>query len=276
MQRTEHVLDGVFAYRFSHPDPTHALLIFHGTGGHGGIYDRFCAHHAAGGADVWAFDAPGHGRTYPDKPRGSFTLDEWVAVGIRYAEHIRELTGLPVFAKGSSLGVAPASSAVSAAVFQGAILMGSTVPGSPALAKARAIYGSEGVQQLIATMGRAARYDIDIHIDFDVDYGFKGAGAEKKRDQFNTWSYDLASLASIHTHEPKVAPGANTKPILMTVGEKDPLSPPERVKAVFDTLGGPTTFYVHPGGVHQLMLYHTVEYSRVVADWVAKQLEGPR
>ena len=136
MQRTEHVFDGVFAYRFTGPDPTHAMLIFHGTGGHGGIYDRFCAIHAEKGVDVWAFDAPGHGRTQPDKPRGTFTLEEWVAVGIRYAEHIRELTGLPVFAKGSSLGVAPAFSAVSDEVFHGAVLMGAgLIPGSPALAK---------------------------------------------------------------------------------------------------------------------------------------------
>lgn len=273
MQRTEHVLEGTFTYRFTGPNPTHALLIFHGTGGHGGIYDRFCAHHAEKGVDVWAFDAPGHGRTHPDKPRGSFTLDEWVASGVRYAEYIRDLTGLPVFAKGSSLGVAPAYSALGADAFDGAILMGAgLIPGSPAHQKPRDAYNSEAFKTIVKELGRAARYDIDIRIDFDEDYGFKGAGTEKKRDPLNTWSYDLASWGSIFTHEPKVAPADNTKPILMVVGEKDPISKPDIVKKVIDTVAGPVDFHVLAGGVHQLMLYHTAEYSDVIAGWVSRQL----
>ncbi|MFM8648707.1 MAG: hypothetical protein ACKODY_02895 [Actinomycetota bacterium] len=46
MRRDEYVLGEVFSYRFTGPEPTHALLIQHGIASHGGIYDNLCAHHA--------------------------------------------------------------------------------------------------------------------------------------------------------------------------------------------------------------------------------------
>ena len=273
MQQTQHVVDSIYAYRFEGPKPSHALLIFHGSGGHGGIYNGFCAYHAAKGVDIWAFDAPGHGRTNPEYPRGTFTMEEWVAAGTRYGEYIHDLTGLPVFALGSSLGVAPAYSVLAAEVFQGAIMMGAGfIPGSPALANLRETYASEGVQQLIAQFGRAFRFDIDMAFDFDQNYGFKGAGAEKKRDPLNIWSYDLSSWASVFTYDPGVLPADNAKPILMAVGEKDPISRPENVKKIFDTIGGPTEFHIEPDAPHQLMLYKTGEFSRLAAAWVSKHL----
>ncbi len=272
MQREEHIVDDIFCYRYASDNPTHALLVFHGVGGHGAIYDRFCTHYANQGAEVWTFDAPGHGRTSPDKPRGTFTLAEWVEAGQRVGAHIAETSGLPVFTKGSSLGVAAAYCSLSADQFSGGILMGHAVPGGPSFAAIGPIAGAEAVQQLVGIFGRSLRLDINLMIDFDEDYGFRGAGDEKKRDPHNTWSYDLAAWLSILTYTPEVAPGDNTKPILFTVGENDPLAPPAQVMALEEATSGPTELYVHPDGVHQLMLYSTVEYSEVIRNWVARTL----
>ncbi len=111
--------------------------ISHGLGGHGGIYDKFCEHHVAKGAELWCYDAPGHGRSTTNRPRGTWTMDEWAQASRDWATHVHELTGLPVFTLGSSLGVAPAISAIDSPAVTGAILMGSAaVPGSPILAAA--------------------------------------------------------------------------------------------------------------------------------------------
>jgi hypothetical protein len=37
-------------------------------------------------------------------------------------------------------------------------------------------------------------------------------------------------------------------------------------------MGGPVKVYVHPQGVHQLMLFHTAEYCAVVHDFAAETL----
>jgi alpha-beta hydrolase superfamily lysophospholipase len=65
-----HVLDEIFTRRYRGPKPRYALVISHGIGAHGGIYDVFCTHHAAKGVDIWSYDAPGHGRSTTTRPRG--------------------------------------------------------------------------------------------------------------------------------------------------------------------------------------------------------------
>lgn len=109
MERENHVVGDTFVYRYAHPDPDHVLLVQHGIGGHGGVYDPFAAHYAGLGAEVWCMDAPGHGmsRIAKVRPAGRFTLEEWVGAAVEVAEHIDETTGLPVFIKGSSLGRPP-------------------------------------------------------------------------------------------------------------------------------------------------------------------------
>ena len=62
------------------------------------------------------------------------------------------------------------------------------------------------------------------------------------------------------------------KPILYTVGEKDPTFTPAVARAVVDATAGPVDFHIEPDGVHQLMLFHTAAYSDVVLDWCRKQI----
>ncbi|MEZ5166720.1 MAG: hypothetical protein R2695_09580 [Acidimicrobiales bacterium] len=69
-----------------------------------------------------------------------------------------------------------------------------------------------------------------------------------------------------------MSPADNTAPILFTVGEHDPIATPATVRLVAGMVGGPVEVYEHPGGVHQLMMFHTKEYSPVVADWCRAQI----
>ena len=142
MIREEHVLNEIHAYRYCGEDPKYALIISHGIASHGAIYDIFCGHHAARGVDIWSFDAPGHGKSTTNRPRGQWTMAEWADAAAMYAEHVKKLTGLPVFTLGSSLGVAAAYSALYSDAITGGILMGSpAVPGGAALRRQRP-YGS--------------------------------------------------------------------------------------------------------------------------------------
>lgn len=276
MQREEHVIGDVFAYRYTGTAPDHALLICHGMGGHGGIYDPFCATYAGShAADVWSIDLPGFGRSTNGGRRGEFTASQWVDATVAAAEHIVDETGLPVVVKGSSLGVFAASAALLASdVIEAAVLMGMAVAGAGALIPGRPPhpFTTEAGQQILHEFGRTAVVKIDRLVDFDIDYGFTGAAEEKRRDPLNTWEMDLASFASIFTYTPVARWSDNTKPLLFTVGELDPLSPPDRVRFVAELLPCFNEVHVHPQGVHQLMLFHTVEYCAVVRDFVERSV----
>lgn len=269
MFREEHVLNEIHAYRYAGDSPSYALVIAHGIASHGAIYDVFCCHHAAKGVDIWSFDAPGHGKSTTNRPRGQWTMAEWADATAMVAEHVKEQTSLPVFTLGSSLGVAAAFSALYSDAITGGVLMGSpAVPGGPAIAMAAPVWRSEPVQAVLQQLGRAARLDCGILFNFDEDYGYAGAGEQKRLDPWNTWSYDLASWATLFTFDPKVSVAENDKPILVACGEKDPTFSPEIMKAVAAGISGPVEFYCLEGGAHQLMLFHTEEFSNKVHEWV--------
>jgi pimeloyl-ACP methyl ester carboxylesterase len=275
MQREQHVVDELHAYRYRGEDARYALVVSHGIASHGGIYDVFCCHHAAKGVDIWSYDAPGHGKSTTNRPRGQWTMQEWASASVTYAEHVRRETGLPVFTLGSSLGVAAAFSALHSDAISGAILMGSpAVPGSPAIRIAGQAWRAPEVEAVLNMVGRAARLDCGIFFNFDEDYGYAGAGEQKRADPWNTWSYDLASWRTLFTWDPPIPPEQNSKPVLVACGEKDPSFPPETMKGVADAIAGPVEFYCLPEGKHQLMLFHTDAFSAEVDRWVGAQLAG--
>jgi len=262
MKLESHLLNEIYAHVYRGDDPKYAIVISHGLGGHGGIYDVFCEHHSAKGAELWSYDAPGHGRSTPNRPRGSWTLEEWAQASRDWAAHIKAETGLPVFLLGSSLGVAAAISAVDSPDVSGVICMGSAaVPSAPLIAARGAVWRSTEVIEVLEQMGRGAQLDIAKFFDFDVDYGYTGAGQQKKLDPYNTWSYDLKSWASIFQYDPPVPVADNTKPVLFASGEKDPNFPPAIIEAVAKTIGGPVQIEVFDDAPHQLMLFETEKFS---------------
>jgi alpha-beta hydrolase superfamily lysophospholipase len=268
MKREEQLVGGVFGYRFPGAEPDHALVVCHGLGGHGGIYDVFGEQYANTGAEVWTLDLPGCGRSASTRRRGSFTVEEWVAATTAYTEHVRQLLDVPVVVMGSSLGVLPASAALTSCdAIDAAVLMGSGVAG---LLTPESPFRSADGQAILDLIGEKATVKIDRLVNFDVDYGYPGAEEEKRRDPLNTWEFDLASWASIQTYEPEVPAAKNTKPVMFAVGENDPLSPPERVRSAAEQVGGPVEVFVQPNGVHQLMLFHTADFVAAIREFVAR------
>jgi alpha-beta hydrolase superfamily lysophospholipase len=271
VNRAEATIDGIQTYHFEGHDSKYALLIVHGMGGHGGIYDDFCEEHAPKGADLWTFDLPGHGHSLG--PRGDWRIEDAIDAMHRVAQEIDTRTGLPIFVLASSMGSSVTLYGLNESpLLRGAALMGAAIPYFSPLREANAYLRTQPIQQLVAAFGNSLRLDLDRYLDFERTYGDPKIAAKKKLDPLNTWTYGFEDYVHFLTYEPKTAPADNTKPIFVLVGENDPLFPPENTKQVVDAIGGPTRFHVVPNGAHQLMLFHTDEFSRLVHDWIIELL----
>ena len=146
------------------------------------------------------------------------------------------------------------------------------VPGSDMMKAMGAVWNSDDVKKMLELMGPAARLEIPLFFDFDEDYGWKGAAAQKKLDPYNCWSYELSSWASLFQYEPEHDLSKNTKPVLYTAGEKDPSFPPEVIKAAAGSIGGPVELNIFKDATHQLMLFHTQEFSNAVDAFCRKHI----
>jgi len=265
MQFETHLLNELHAFRYPGEDAQYSLVISHGLGGHAGIYDRFCEHHAPRGVDIWTYDAPGHGRSTTNRPRGQWDMAEWAQASRDFAKLAKEKSGLPVFTLGSSLGVAAAISSLDSSDVAGAILMGSgAVPGSALMDTRTGPWRSDDFKAVLEQMGRGVQLHIPTFFNFDEDYGYSGAQKQKELDPFNTWSYDLASWASLFQYIPPVLPADNTKPVLYTAGSDDPHFPPAVLDAMAGTIGGPVQKKLFENSHHQLMLFETESFSDAV------------
>jgi len=269
MQIEHHTVGDIFARRFRAENPRYAMLITHGIGAHSGIYNKFGHYQGERGVEVWAYDAPGHGLSTNTRPRGQFEFSEWVDACVAMAAHVAQQTGLKVIAVGSSLGVAATYGALHSDAIAGAVLMGSAVvPGGAWMPKDHP-YRSPEVQKVANMLGRTLRFDIMKAIDFEKDYGFKGALDQRRFDALNLESYDFASLVSMFAYDPVVPPSENTKPILYAYGADDEMTPVAEVEKTARAIAGPVRFELVEGGKHQLMLFNTEAFSALVEDWVA-------
>ena len=265
MQFETHLLNELHAFRYPGENAQYSLIVSHGLGGHAGIYDRFCEHHAPKGVDIWCYDAPGHGRSTTNRPRGQWEMAEWVQASRDYAKYVKDMTGLPVFTLGSSLGVAAAVSSLDSDDVTGAILMGSgAVPGSTLMDTRTGPWRSDDFKAVLEQMGRGVQLHIPTFFNFDEDYGYSGAQKQKELDSFNTWSYDLASWASFFQYVPPTLPADNTKPVLYTAGSDDPHFPPAALDAMAASIGGPVQKKLFEDSHHQLMLFATEPFSEAV------------
>jgi alpha-beta hydrolase superfamily lysophospholipase len=274
MKRSELKIDDIHAYRYEpEQDAAYVILIIHGMGGHGGIYEDFCEAHASKGVELWTFDLPGHGLSRG--VRGDWSVDDAIAATMSVAEEIDRQCGKPIFLLASSMGSSIGMYTLNETeLLRGAVFMGAAIPYFSPLREAYAFMRTEPIQQLVKGFGNSLRLDLDRYLNFELVYGDSNVAAEKKNDPLNTWTYGFEDYVKFLLYEPRTPPAENKKPILVAVGEDDPLFPPESTKQVVDAIGGPTRFYVQPNGKHQLMLFHTSDFSNLVHDWAIEQLEG--
>jgi alpha-beta hydrolase superfamily lysophospholipase len=280
--RQEFQVGHLHGYRYQPDEARYALVIAHGTGGHGGTYDVFAGPLSQMGADVHSIDLPGHGKAR--NPSGNWRFHDWLIEVNDMAAHIRQTTDLPVFVLGSSKASAVAfhslafSPWVDGAITMGCFLTEVPPPESLGLGKRYRQFRSPEAAETARTQGDSLRIPIETLFDWNRSYALNEPDvlAKKKKDPLRTWDWGFASEYSYLNYLPMVAAAENRKPVLVTVGELDPLMTPEYVRMCFDAMGGPKQLEVVPQAGHQLMTYHTDAYAPLVHAWCSRQADAAR
>jgi alpha-beta hydrolase superfamily lysophospholipase/2-polyprenyl-3-methyl-5-hydroxy-6-metoxy-1,4-benzoquinol methylase len=265
----------LFLKRYEHPNAQYTLVLVHGTAGYSAAYhdfaEQFRRHFPA---TVWAFDLTGHGRT--PGPRGVFTFEDFLEDVRAVSEHAAERTGLPVVLHGASQGGEIAFHALARCPrVAGAVCMNILLNDELQMNRAIRIVRSEAVDRLARRLGDRIRVPLRRVIDFKAAYQEDpDLLPQKLTDPLNVWSYGFKSYHSVFNYKPGEPSAANTKPVLLACGEKDEIVHPDHVRACFERIGGPKDLFVMPGGGHQLMLFETDLYSRVVDSWIRERVLG--
>jgi alpha-beta hydrolase superfamily lysophospholipase/2-polyprenyl-3-methyl-5-hydroxy-6-metoxy-1,4-benzoquinol methylase len=265
----------LFLRRYEHPNAEYTLVLVHGTAGHSEVYHDFAEHFRRHNpATVWAFDLTGHGRT--PGPRGVFTFDEFLEDVRAVTDHAAERTGLPVVLHGASQGGEIAFHALARCPrVAGAVCMNILLNDELPMSRAIRLMRSPWAGRLARAFGDRVRVPLRRFVDFKAAYQEDPDLLPKKlADPHYVWSYGFKSYHSVFNYKPGEPSAANTKPVLIACGENDEVVDPEHVRACFERVGGPKDLFVMPGGGHQLMLFETDVYSRVVDSWIRERALG--
>jgi alpha-beta hydrolase superfamily lysophospholipase/2-polyprenyl-3-methyl-5-hydroxy-6-metoxy-1,4-benzoquinol methylase len=265
----------LFLRRYDHPNAEYTLVLVHGTAGYSEAYhdfaEQFRRHFPA---TVWAFDLTGHGRT--PGPRGVFTFEDFLEDVRAVSDHAAERTGLPVVLHGASQGGEIAFHALARCPrVAGAVCMNILLNDELQMNRAIRLMRSGVVDRLARGLGDRVRVPLRRFIDFKAAYQEDpDLLPEKLTDPLNVWSYGFKSYHSVFNYKPPELSAANTKPVLIACGENDEVVDPNHVRACFERIGGPKDLFVMPGGGHQLMLFETDLYSRVLDSWIRERVLG--
>jgi len=262
----------LFLRRYERPDAEYVLVLVHGTAGYSAVYHDFAEHFRQNfAATVWAFDLTGHGRT--PGPRGVFAFEDFLDDVRAVTDHAAERTGLPVVLHGASQGgeiafhsIARCSNVVAAVCMN--ILLNDELQMSRGIRLIR----SRAAGRLARVLGDRVRVPLRWFIDFKAAYqDDPDLLPTKINDPLYVWSYGVKSYHSVFNYTPSESAAANGTPVLIACGEQDETVEPDHVRRCFDRIGGPKDLFVMPGAGHQLMLFETEVYSRVVDSWVRER-----
>jgi alpha-beta hydrolase superfamily lysophospholipase/SAM-dependent methyltransferase len=265
----------LFLKRYEHPNAQYTLVLVHGTAGYSAAYhdfaEQFRRHFPA---TVWAFDLTGHGRT--PGPRGIFTFEDFLEDVRVVCDHAAERTGLPVVLHGASQGGEIVFHALARCPrAAGAVCMNILLNDELPMNRAIQLMRSPMMHRLALGVGDRVRVPLRRFIDFKAAYQEDpGLLPEKLADPLNVWSYGFKSYHSVFNYKPGQPASANNTPVLIACGENDEIVDPDHVRACFERIGGPKDLFVMPGGGHQLMLFETDVYSRVLDSWIRERVLG--
>jgi len=247
------------------------IILVPGTGSYAGLYRDFSRSLAERGYNIYGIDFIGHGRS--EGKRGVFTMREFLDIIRMVVDHIHANVNDRVGILGTSQGGEVAfiaalederiQSVVSHNVFD--------ITRSAPMKRQRLLK--------IPILGPVIGFIPDIFINLKKTVDWKKLYAEdslaiRQNDPHVVWEYSLKSYRTIFRYKPKNKISDMTTPVMIAVGEHDPIITPEFCRVFYDYIPmQKKKFYVMPGAGHQLLVDYTEEFVKIVDEWFADTLK---
>ena len=263
--------DNIHTYRYPNDGCPYAVVICHGAGGWGGMYDDFCYPYVeATGADIWSFDCPGFGVS--GRARGHTTIEELEAALDAVLAEVRKHHDKPIFTLGSSMGGMLASIGFYKDEVAGVCIQASPLAVSTAFHEgAKRLFTNPGVQALLASpVGPHTWLDLSGMMDLNNNYGDPEYVARVEAHPLNTSKLLLKSWAAVFEYEAPYPLTENKKPFLYTYSSRDPMLYEGAPEAMWEGIGGPKQRHIIDSDKHQAMLFHTEEFVEVMSQWASQ------
>jgi alpha-beta hydrolase superfamily lysophospholipase len=246
-----------------------AVVLVPSAGGHCGAFSELGPLLGRCGIRAFAMNMAGHGPS--NRAQGVVSVQQMVQNIVAAATYAAQQTRLPVAVLGTGLGGEYAfhallqSQTVCAAVCHGLLL--SFI--HPLNWRARAM------QTRLA--GVISRWRPFVSMALNRAGRSAPLGLSSAHFQDTTCAithHSLGALRSVLTTETTLPPGANYKPVLVVVGERDDVIPPAHALRCFMSVGGPKEFRVIPGATHHLVEDHAAQLVDVVYGFLKQSVNS--
>jgi len=235
---------------------------------------------------VYGIDLPGHGRS---ENRGEFSMKDMIASVGEASSWIKNTTkDGAVFVVGKGIGGEVAFQAgsisedITGMVVNG-VLLPSEMKHRPQVELVKGFLG-EILQVLFgdAKLSLAALISFERHFD-RIDCGAAGACAwqhdrelyeDNLRDPLSQWFATFSSLRSLFTYQPIKSSLENQTPVLLLAGGQDKVIPLEKIRSVFERIGGPKLLRIDMEAGHQVLQQHHKQSARLIVGWSSAVLDG--
>lgn len=260
--------DNVHTYRYPNDDCPYAVILCHGGGGWGGMYDDFSyPFQDRTGADIWSLDCPGFGLS--GRGRGEFTIGEFEAALDAVIAEIRTHHAKPIFTLGNSMGGILSSIGFYKDEIRGVCVSASPLTvTSPFYQMAGQALNNPGTEALFALRWSDYMYiSLWELMDLEKNYGDPERAKAMGENPLHSDMIKLKSWASLFSYQPPYPLTENKKPFLFISADRDPMFPPETRDALLASVGGPQEVLIIDSDKHAVMLVNTEEYIEKFDSW---------
>lgn len=257
-----------------------AIIFIPGMGCYAGIYEDFLCGLSGRGFNVIGIDLPGHGRS--SGRRGVFTFGDVMDAISDAVAYAAARYGERVGLMGSSLGGTFALYAAAREPRLKAVLCHNAMDISEDL------HIATRIPSLVRFLIRRLRFlgaitpwlpvPLRVLVDWNHVVERKDLLRSLRRDEEMVWNYSLGSWNSFLEY-PQVEFSRIAMPVMLVVGRKDRLFPPDYCERLARRIGKQGAAFEMVEGGHMLPLENTTQTVAIAARWFAQNLtsdEGSR
>lgn len=242
------------------------IIFIPGMGSYAGTSRDFLTQLHLRGYNVFGIDFQGHGRS--EGKRGDFTMEELVDNVSRVIDYLHSNYNFRIGVLGTSFGgLVALATAISDERIKSVI--GHAFPTTESIKIKRAhLVISSWLSRWVPSLYIDYRKFAKVAKLFDNPSTYE----ELRKDELQVWRYTIRALHSLSLYIQNIPFERIIPPLMILVGERDRLCPPESYKSLLPRIKGEVELKLVPGVGHAITLEYIPQVLPVIDEWFKKTL----